>query len=74
MNEVPAVQKQLNNPRVQEKFNQILDKQGSSFVAGLSTLLTNRRVGKVAGIEICGANKLKYNRIYDELTVGNPKH
>lgn len=145
MNEVQAVQKQLNNPKVQEKFNQILDKQGPSFVAGLSTLLNNNellakagtnkivtaalkaaaldlsllpdlgeayvipyekkrkvggkwetvdvdvnlqlgyrgliklvqntgRVGKVAGVEIYEANQPKYNRIYGELTIGNPEY
>ncbi|SCC12768.1 recombinase RecT [Weissella bombi] len=145
MNEIQAVQKQLNNEKVQEKFSEILKDQGPSFVASLSTLLTNNellakagtnkivtaalkaaaldlsvlpdlgeayvipyekkrkvngkwttvdvdanlqlgyrgliklvqntgRVGKVAGVEIYAANKPKYNRIYGELSIGNPEY
>lgn len=145
MNEIQVVQKQLNNAKVQEKFSEILKDQGPSFVASLSTLLTNNellakagtnkivtaalkaaaldlsvlpdlgeayvipyekkrkvngkwstvdvdanlqlgyrgliklvqntgRVGKVAGVEIYAANKPKYNRIYGELSIGNPEY
>lgn len=144
-NAITTVQKQLNDPKVVKKFEEILDDQGPSFVAGLSTLLNNNellakagtnqivtaalkaaaldlsllpdlgeayvipyekrgkvngewqtvgvdvnlqlgyrgliklvqntgRVGKVAGVTIYEANKVKYNRIYGELTIGNPEY
>lgn len=144
-NAITTVQKQLNDPKVVKKFEEILDDQGPSFVAGLSTLLNNNellakagtnqivtaalkaaaldlsllpdlgeayvipyekrgkvngewqtvgvdvnlqlgyrgliklvqntgRVGKVAGVAIYEANKVKYNRIYGELSIGNPEY
>lgn len=144
-NAITTVQKQLNDPKVVKKFEEILDDQGPSFVAGVSTLLndnellakagTNQiitaalkaaaldlsllpdlgeayvipyekrgkvngewqtvgvdvnlqlgyrgliklvqntgRVGKVAGVAIYEANKVKYNRIYGELSIGNPEY
>ena len=145
MNEIQAVQKQLSNPKIVEKFEEILNDQGPAFVAGLSTLLNNNellakagtnqivtaalkaaaldlsllpdlgeayvipyekrgkvngqwttvgvevnlqlgyrgliklvqntgRVGKVAGVPIYEANHVKYNRIYGELSIGNPEY
>jgi recombination protein RecT len=144
-NAITTVQKQLNDPKIIKKFEEILDDQGPAFVAGLSTLLNNNdllakagvnqittaalkaaaldlsllpdlgeayvipyekrgkvngewqtvgvdvnlqlgyrgliklvqntgRVGKVAGVAIYEANKVKYNRIYGELSIGNPEY